>query len=176
MRGAARALSLLAVFFALFLAFLASFSAYAVEPDEVLPDAGLEARARVLSRELRCMVCQNESIDDSHAPLARDLRLIVRERLKAGDSDQAVLAFLTARYGDFVLLRPRFKAETVLLWVTPAVVFILGTGLALVVLRQHRRKQAAPPALDEAEQAELQRLLADEAPSLPKRNPTDSLA
>ena len=90
---------------------LAFAPAHAVQPDEILPDAKLEERARHLSRELRCMVCQNQSIDDSDAPLARDLRLLVRERLKAGDSDQQVLDFLTARYGDFVLLKPPLNRE-----------------------------------------------------------------
>src|ERR1700748_2693098 len=93
--------------------------ALAVQPDEVLADPALEARARILSRELRCMVCQNQSIDDSDAPLARDLRILVRERLKNGDSDQQVLDFLTARYGDFVLLKPRLSIETLLLWIFP---------------------------------------------------------
>src|SRR3954471_15999273 len=96
--------------------------AFAVQPDEILPDAKLEARARDLSRELRCMVCQNQSIDDSDAPLARDLRLLVRERLTAGDSDQQVLDFLTVRYGPFVLLKPPLTSRTVVLWVTPAAV------------------------------------------------------
>src|SRR2546423_15345398 len=91
----------------------------AVQPDEILPDAALEARARTLSRELRCMVCQNQSIDDSDAPLARDLRILVRERLKAGDRDGQVLDFLTARYGDFVLLRPRLAWSPALLWLGP---------------------------------------------------------
>ena len=94
--------------------------ALAVQPDEVLSDATLEARARGLSRELRCMVCQNQSIDDSDAPLARDLRLLVRERLTAGDSDAQVQDFLVARYGEFVLLKPPFEWHTALLWLTPA--------------------------------------------------------
>ena len=93
--------------------------ALAVQPDEILSDAVLEARARVLSKELRCMVCQNQSIDDSDAPLARDLRILVRDRLKAGDSDTQVLDFLVARYGEFVLLRPRFEWHTALLWLAP---------------------------------------------------------
>src|SRR5690242_4125079 len=96
--------------------------AFAVQPDEILSDPALEARARDLSRELRCMVCQNQSIDDSDAPLARDLRLLVRERLKAGDSDRQVLDFLTDRYGQFVLLRPRFGWDTAILWFAPAAV------------------------------------------------------
>src|SRR5258708_26515028 len=94
-------------------------SALAVQPDEILPDPKLEGRARALSHELRCMVCQNQSIDDSDAPLARDLRILVRERLKAGDSDTQVLDFLVARYGEFVLLRPRFEWRTALLWLPP---------------------------------------------------------
>ena len=94
--------------------------ARAVQPDEMLRDPALEARARNLSRELRCMVCQNQSIDDSDAPLARDLRILVRDRLKAGDDDKHVLDFLTARYGDFVLLKPRVSWRTAALWGTPA--------------------------------------------------------
>src|SRR5262245_39310993 len=93
--------------------------AHAVEPDEMLRDPQLEARARQLSQALRCLVCQNQSIDDSNAGLARDLRVLVRERLSAGDSDQAVLAFVAARYGDFVLLRPPLEAHTLLLWAAP---------------------------------------------------------
>src|SRR6202007_183284 len=99
---------------------------WAVQPDEVLPDPALEARARVLSKELRCMVCQNQSIDDSAAPLARDLRLLVRDRLTAGDSDAQVLDFLVARYGEFVLLRPRFNWHTALLWLLPPGVLLGG--------------------------------------------------
>src|SRR5580693_2647094 len=94
--------------------------ALAVQPDEILSDPALETRARALSKELRCMVCQNQSIDDSDAPLARDLRILVRERLRAGDGDRQVLDFLTARYGDFVLLRPRLSWRTAALWGTPA--------------------------------------------------------
>ena len=111
---------------------------FAVQPDEILPDPALEARARALSSELRCMVCQNQSIDDSDAPLARDLRLLVRERLKAGDSDDKVLDFLTARYGEFVLLKPRFSARTALLWLAPLAVLLAG-GLALVLALRRRR-------------------------------------
>ena len=116
----------------------------AVQPDEILPDATLEQRARHLSRELRCMVCQNQSIDDSDAPLARDLRLLVRERLKEGDSDQQVLDFLTVRYGDFVLLNPPLNWRTALLWTLPTGLLVFG-GLVLLitVLRQRRRPAAA---------------------------------
>src|SRR4030088_1146829 len=105
---------------------------FAVQPDEILPDPALESRARTLSRELRCMVCQNQSIDDSDAPLARDLRLLVRERLKAGDSDTQVIDFLTARYGQFVLLKPRVGWDTALLWGAPVVVLLLG-ALAIIM-------------------------------------------
>src|SRR6266478_7413364 len=100
--------------------------ALAVEPDEILSDPALEARARALSKDLRCMVCQNQSIDDSQAPLARDLRILVRERLQAGESDQQVINFLVARYGEFVLLRPRFSWHTALLWFGPATILIIG--------------------------------------------------
>jgi cytochrome c-type biogenesis protein CcmH len=111
---------------------------WAVQPDEILPDPALEARARALSRELRCMVCQNQSIDDSDAPLARDLRLIVRERLKAGDSDAQILDLLTSRYGEFVLLRPQFAWHNALLWLAPLIVLALG-ALGLVLALRHRR-------------------------------------
>jgi cytochrome c-type biogenesis protein CcmH len=150
------------------LACFASAPALAVQPDEILADPALESRARELSRELRCMVCQNQSIDDSDAPLARDLRLLVRERLKAGDSDGQVLDFLTARYGQFVLLKPRFGWDTALLWLAPAVVLLLG-GVGLVsLLRRRRRAQAAPEQpLTEAEKARLAELLREGGPSTP---------
>src|SRR5215204_4752935 len=120
---------------------LVSAPTFAVQPDEILADPGLESRARDLSRELRCMVCQNQSIDDSDAPLARDLRLLVRERLKAGDSDRQVLDFLTARYGQFVLLKPRFAWDTAVLWLAPLAVLLLG-GLGLLsLLRRPNRTQ-----------------------------------
>src|SRR6516164_2402665 len=98
--------------------------AWSVQPDEVLANSTLEARARALSKELRCMVCQNQSIDDSDAPLARDLRILVRERLQAGDSDAQVIDFLVARYGEFVLLKPRFSPHTALLWLGPATLLV----------------------------------------------------
>jgi cytochrome c-type biogenesis protein CcmH len=114
-------------------------AALAVQPDEVLPDPALEARARALSKQLRCMVCQNQSIDDSDAPLARDLRLLVRERLQAGDSDRAVTDFLVARYGEFVLLNPRLSAHTALLWVGPGAVLLIG-AVGLFFLARRVRK------------------------------------
>ena len=129
--------------------------ALAVQPDEMLQDPALEARARALSRELRCMVCQNQSIDDSDAPLARDLRLLVRDRLRAGDSDQQVIDFLVARYGDFVLLKPPFTWHTMLLWLTPLLVLAAG-GAGLLRLARARRAAAHPPApLTETEQRRI---------------------
>ena len=139
--------------------------AFAVQPDEVLADAALEARARVLSKELRCMVCQNQSIDDSDAPLARDLRILVRERLQAGDSDQRVIDFLVARYGEFVLLKPRFSLHTALLWLGPAAILLIGAvGLSMVARRYQARARSglAIPAeakLTPAEEARLSEIL-----------------
>ena len=136
--------------------------AFAVQPDEVLKDPALEARARALSKELRCMVCQNQSIDDSDAPLARDLRLLVRERLQSGDSDAKVIDYLTARYGEFVLLKPRFTATTALLWLAPALVLIAGSfGIAWALRR--RRLEAvsaeAASALTPAEESRVRDVL-----------------
>jgi cytochrome c-type biogenesis protein CcmH len=124
-------------------AIAAASPALAVQPDEILSNPTLESRARALSRELRCMVCQNQSIDDSDAPLARDLRLLVRERLTAGDSDAQVLDFLTARYGQFVLLKPRFGWDTALLWGAPAAVLLVG-GLAIIVSLRRRKDLSGP--------------------------------
>jgi cytochrome c-type biogenesis protein CcmH len=143
--------------------------ALAVQPDEILADPALETRARALSRELRCMVCQNQSIDDSDAPLARDLRILVRERLQAGDSDDKVLDFLTARYGEFVLLKPRLRWETAILWLAPAAV--LGTGAVVLVILLRRRRRQAPgahsdqPQLSDQERARLAELLGPAASS-----------
>jgi cytochrome c-type biogenesis protein CcmH len=133
----------------------------AVQPDEVLADPALEARARALSKELRCMVCQNQSIDDSDAPLARDLRLLVRERLAAGDSDRQVIDFLVARYGEFVLLKPRFSLNTALLWLGPAVFLLIG-ALGLVLVARRYRARGAPesiPALTPDEERRLSELV-----------------
>jgi cytochrome c-type biogenesis protein CcmH len=130
-------------------------SALAVQPDEVLSDPVLEARARALSQKLRCMVCQNQSIDDSDAPLARDLRLLVRERLKAGDSDTQVREFLVARYGEFVLLEPQRDSRTFLLWSMPVLVLVFG---GLILLRFFRRPQAAAKALTADEKRRLKAL------------------
>ncbi len=135
--------------------------AAAVQPDEVLSDPGLEQRARSLSAGVRCLVCQNQSIDDSNAELARDLRLVVRERLVAGDSDQQVLDFLVARYGAFVLLEPPKTPSTWLLWYGPLILLGLG-GVAAVTLFLRRRPTAAPAPLTDAERARLDALLDDD--------------
>src|SRR5215813_3446279 len=127
-------------------ALVASAGALAVQPDEILPDATLEARARALSKELRCMVCQNQSIDDSDAPLARDLRVLVRERLQAGDSDHQVIDFLVSRYGEFVLLKPRFSPTTALLWLGPAALLLVGVFALFVAARRSRGESAAATA------------------------------
>src|SRR5919108_5834739 len=121
------------------LAVLGLSPARAVLPDEVMSDPAKEARARGLSRELRCMVCQNQSIDDSEAPLARDLRLLVREHIAAGDSDAQVIDFLVARYGEFVLLKPRFNPHTLVLWLVPPLA-LLGGGFALWRFSRRRGK------------------------------------
>src|SRR3954471_16625405 len=143
-------------------AFAAS-NAHAVQPDEIMAEPAKETRARDLSRELRCMVCQNQSIDDSEAPLARDLRLLVRERIAAGDSNAQVIDFLVARYGEFVLLKPRFESHTLLLWLLPPFV-LLGGGLALWAHTRRRTKAGdqAARGLSADEEARLQRLLAAE--------------
>jgi cytochrome c-type biogenesis protein CcmH len=139
----------------------ASAPALAVQPDEVLPDPALEARARALSQELRCLVCQNQSIDDSDALLARDLRLLLRERLKNGDSDKQVLDFLVARYGEFVLLRPPLGWHTALLWLTPGLLLI-GAVIGLVaVVRRRFGRPVTEPGLTPDETARLTRAMRD---------------
>ncbi|MCC6467946.1 MAG: cytochrome c-type biogenesis protein CcmH [Alphaproteobacteria bacterium] len=139
--------------------------ALAVEPDEVMKDPALEARARELSKELRCLVCQNQSIDDSAATLARDLRLLVRERIAAGDSDRQVLDYLTSRYGSFVLLKPPMKPATYLLWFGPALVLVLGGAGLFVLSRRRAAATAATAPLSEDERLRLAALLDDaEAP------------
>jgi cytochrome c-type biogenesis protein CcmH len=144
----------------LLLALLAPLPAHAVQPDEVLADAALEARARDISKHLRCLVCQNQSIDDSDADLARDLRIVVRDRLKAGDRDEQVIAYVTARYGDFVLLKPPFRPATWLLWLGPAAVLLAGiAGIALYLRR--RPAPAAAPELSDDERRRLAGLLKD---------------
>jgi cytochrome c-type biogenesis protein CcmH len=132
--------------------------ALAVQPDEVMKDPALESRARALSAELRCLVCQNESIDDSEAPLARDIRLLIRERIGQGESNDAVRAYLVSRYGDFILLKPPFKPETLVLWLSPVLVLGLGVGAALFA---HRRAPRATPRLSAEEEARLTALTDD---------------
>ncbi|MFW2229127.1 cytochrome c-type biogenesis protein CcmH [Rhizobium leguminosarum] len=145
---------LLIVLFVLF----APAPAFAVNPDEVLADPALEARARTLSAELRCMVCQNQSIDDSNADLAKDLRLLVRERITDGDSDEAVLNYIVSRYGEFVLLKPRVSMKTVLLWGAP-VLLVLAGGLSLLVFARKRAGKPTGSKLTADEQARLSELL-----------------
>jgi cytochrome c-type biogenesis protein CcmH len=144
-------------------ALLTPAGAIAVQPDEILKDAGLEARARNLSRELRCMVCQNQSIDDSDAPLARDLRLLVRQRLESGDSDRQVLDFLVARYGEFVLLRPPLEWHTLLLWGLPPAALLIGIGVVLLMARRRTGAQPAPVSLSAEEQRRLSALVGPDA-------------
>ena len=160
--------------FSLVLALLlmvAPSAVHAVQPDEIMADATQESRARNLSRELRCMVCQNQSIDDSDAPLARDLRLLVREQIAAGKSDEQVMDYLVSRYGEFVLLKPRVEKNTLLLWLVPP--FVLGGGgLALWVGNRRRNRRnadgnAAALRLTPDEEARLERLISSENP--PKR-------
>ncbi|MEI6986219.1 MAG: cytochrome c-type biogenesis protein [Rhodospirillaceae bacterium] len=133
----------------------------AVQPDEVLADPKLESRAREISKDLRCLVCQNQSIDDSNAPLARDLRLVVRERLTKGDSDGAVVAYITDRYGDFARLNPPFQSNTWLLWLGPPAVLL--AGVATIAQRLRARQIAKdPPALGGEEEEQLRRILGDQ--------------
>ena len=148
-----------------FLLLLAAAPATAQHLEDRLSDPAQEMRARDLSRELRCLVCQNQSIEDSNAPLARDLRRIVRERVVAGDSDKAVLDYLVQRYGEWVLLKPRLNAQTLLLWLGPLLLLILGGGIIFALhRRQAKSPAAAPVALDAEEQRRLDALLRDEEP------------
>jgi cytochrome c-type biogenesis protein CcmH len=131
----------------------------AVQPDEILTNASLEARARALSRDLRCMVCQNQSIDDSDAPLARDLRILVRERLSAGDSDAQVMNYLVARYGEFVLLKPTFEWHTAILWLTPALALLAGSVAMFAAIRRRRSGALGPAPLSPEEQRQLNEMI-----------------
>jgi cytochrome c-type biogenesis protein CcmH len=141
------------------LVLLAPGAARAVTPDEMLKDPALEARARELSQELRCLVCQNQSIDDSAAPLAHDLRVLVRERLKAGDSNRQVLDFLVARYGEFVLLKPRFELHTLLLWGLPPLALVGGIAGLFLAMRRRKTLEVESSALSAAEQQRLATLV-----------------
>ncbi len=136
--------------------------ALAVEPDEMLDDAALEARARDISKELRCVVCQNQSIDDSHADIARDMRLLGRERLVAGDTDIQVVDHLVARYGDYVLLRPPFQTNTLALWIGPPLLAVVVVALGLLFFRSYQRQQSArsgPEPLSPTDRAQLDALV-----------------
>src|SRR5215831_8696319 len=141
------------------LAALGISAAHAVLPDEVMSDPAKEARARSLSRELRCMVCQNQSIDDSEAPLARDIRLLVRERIAAGDSDVQVIDFLVARYGEFVLLKPRFERQTLLLWLVPPLLLIGGGAVLWMHTRRRAKGASDASSLSAEEEAKLAALM-----------------
>ncbi len=142
----------------LFVGLSLASATFAVEPDEILPDPVMEERAREISRQLRCVVCQNQDIDSSNAGVARDLRLLVRERLVAGDSNAEVIAYVRARYGDYVLMSPPLNGATFALWAAPFVLVLLSVGAFFVVVR--RRPSQQPAGLDEVEQAELDALLA----------------
>lgn len=143
------------------LVLIAVSPAMAVLPDEVLDDPALETRARGLSAELRCMVCQNQSIDDSDAPLARDLRILLRERIVAGDSDGQVMDFLVARYGEFILLKPRFSETTMILWLAPAFLLIVG-GFVTYRVMKRRPSRATAQALSGDEEEKLKRILSED--------------
>jgi len=148
---------------ALFLAALAAVPALAVQPDEMLADPRLEARARAISEELRCLVCQNQSIDESNADLAHDLRVLVRKRLLAGDTNAQAIQYIVNRYGQFVLLRPRMEPATYALWLSPLVFLLLG-GAGIAVYLRRRRKAAEPAPLSAAEEAALRRLMEEGGP------------
>jgi cytochrome c-type biogenesis protein CcmH len=143
------------------MALLAACPAHAVEPDEVLQDPALEARARTISEGLRCLVCQNQSIDDSEAPLAKDLRLLVRERLKAGDSNEQIVDFVVERYGEFVLLKPRFETHTLVLWLATPAVFLVALLIIALAYRRRRAEATNPLPLSVAERRKLKRLIGD---------------
>jgi len=143
------------------MALLAACPAHAVEPDEVLQDPAFEARARTISEGLRCLVCQNQSIDDSEAPLAKDLRLLVRERLKAGDSNEQIVDFIVARYGEFVLLKPRFETHTLVLWLATPAVFLVALLIIALAYRRRMAEATNPPPLSVAERRKLKRLIGD---------------
>ncbi|WP_068087730.1 cytochrome c-type biogenesis protein [Polycladidibacter stylochi] len=141
--------------------FLFAQQALAVNPDEMLSDPKLEQRAREISKEVRCVVCQNQSIDDSNAKLAKDLRILVRERIKAGDSDQQVLNYLVDRYGEFVLLKPRFELHTLLLWIGGPVILLIGIVFLISAARK-RKRDSEPMPLSEKEKEELEDLFKNE--------------
>lgn len=150
------------IILAIGIALFAVTAALAVQPDEVLPNPALEQRARAISGGLRCLVCQNQSIDDSDAPLARDLRILVRERLVAGDSDKAVVDFVVARYGDFVLLRPPFNAHTALLWAAPFAILLFAFIFVWRLARRRPAPAVEPVRLSAEEEAKVAALVESE--------------
>ncbi|MEN2495090.1 MAG: Cytochrome c-type biogenesis protein CcmH [Hyphomicrobiaceae bacterium hypho_1] len=158
----------MALLVALLMVTIGFLSAEAVEPDEVIEDPRLELRARNLSAELRCLVCQNQSINDSNAPVARDLRLLVRERIILGDSDAAVIDYLVARYGEFILLRPRFGWHTLLLWISPLLLLVFGLLLVGFVVSKQKKSSknvasnTRAHSLSASEQQRLERLLSSD--------------
>lgn len=165
MRQAKRTLLLLQALTVLILVtFVPSAPCIALEPNEILANRGLESRARALSKQIRCLVCQNESIDSSNASLAKDLRVIVREHLAAGDSDTQVLDFLVARYGDYILLKPPVKPTTYVLWYGPGVLMALGF-FAVIVFLIRRRKIVRPDPLNDAETARMVQLMGQDRES-----------
>jgi len=155
------------IFFPVVFAILLPFAAFAVEPDEILDDPVLEARAREVSQELRCVVCQNQDIDSSNAGVARDLRLLVRERLKNGDTNNEVLAFVQARYGDYVLLKPPFKPSTYALWAAPPVLMLFALIVGLTVVSRSRRKTVSAGLSAEEEKQVTQFIETEKARSAP---------
>lgn len=157
--GVTRIRSLLRAVLTVLVMWMVSLPAYGVEPDEILDDPVLEARAREISKEVRCLVCRNESIDDSHAGLAKDLRLLVRERLVAGDTDSQVKEYLVDRFGEYVLLKPPFSLANAALWLAGPLIFIIGLLISLRFIRG--QKPAGPDPLSAEEQAALDRLLKD---------------
>jgi cytochrome c-type biogenesis protein CcmH len=141
----------------LILALFRAVASHAVEPGEMLDDPVLEARAREISKDLRCLVCRNENIDSSNAGIAADLRVLVRERLVAGDSDEQAIAYIVDRYGEYVLLRPTRSWSNLALWAAGPVLFLIGLGIALIFVR--RRKTVAPESLSDSEQERLREIL-----------------
>lgn len=154
------------IYLALLILLLVPRVGFAVQPDEMLKDPALEARARHLSSELRCMVCQNQSIDDSEAPLARDLRLLVRQRLVAGDTDRQVLGFLVARYGDFVLLKPPLRSDTLLLWGLTPIVLVVGMVGLFLAARRRKMQNLQTALLTDEEHTRLAALLEKRRPEM----------
>jgi cytochrome c-type biogenesis protein CcmH len=148
---------------ALFAFLVLAQTAFAVEPDELLPDPAQEARARALTQELRCVVCQNQSVDDSDAPLAHDIRVLVRERIRAGDSDDDVRAYIVERYGRYVLLKPPFAADTALLWLGPVILLLIAGALSFLYVRGLNRAAPTGAPLSASDEEKVKRIL-DEAP------------